>query len=99
MKKPENANANANNTKAIKVDSYRVLRAVCVGENNTVLFDLELNGVKLYGLKVVEGKNGDFIGFPSKKAKNGEYYSLFYAQLSADDQKAILAAVEAELNQ
>ena len=84
MKKPENANAN--NTKAIKVDSYRVLRAVCVGENNTVLFDLELNGIKLYGLKVVEGKNG-------------EYYSLFYAQLSADDQKDILAAVEAELNQ
>ena len=36
MKKPENANANANNTKAIKVDSYRVLRAVCVGETHAV---------------------------------------------------------------
>ena len=98
MKKPE-ANANVNNSKAIKVDSYRVLRAVCVGESNTVLFDLELNGVKLYGLKVVEGKNGDFVGFPSKKGKDGKYYSLFYAQFSAEDQKDILAAVEAELNQ
>lgn len=97
MKKPE-ANANAN-SKAIKVDSFRILRAVCVGENNTVLFDLELNGVKLYGLKVVEGKNGDFVGFPSKKGKDGKYYSLFYAQLSAEDQKDIVAAVEAELNQ
>ena len=97
MKKPENANAN--NTKAIKVDSYRVLRAICIGDNNTVLFDLELNGIKLYGLNVIEGKNGDFIGFPSKKAKDGKYYSLFYAQLSADDQKDILSAVEAELNQ
>ncbi len=57
----------------------KVLRAK---EYKEVVFcDLEINGVKIYGCRYVEGKNGDFISFPSYKAKDGKYYSHAYADL------------------
>lgn len=57
----------------------KVLRAK---EYKEVVFcDLEINGVKIYGCRYIEGKNGDFISFPSYKAKDGKYYSHAYADL------------------
>ena len=52
----------------------KVTRANQVGE--TVYFDVVINGVTIYGCKVVEGKNGDFISFPSHKGKDDKYYNL-----------------------
>jgi DNA-binding cell septation regulator SpoVG len=49
-------------------------------------------------MTVVEGKNGDFLSFPSRKGKDGKYYSICWARLSEDDQKEIIAAIEKELN-
>jgi len=34
------------------------------------------NCFKLSGLKVVEGDNGLFVGFPSEKGKDGKYYEI-----------------------
>ena len=65
---------------------------------DTVFFDLTLNGIKIYGCTVVEGKKGDFISFPSRKGKDDKWYSIVYARLSANDQNIILAEIEKRLN-
>lgn len=80
-----------------KVDSFAVSRAKC-WENGGVTFDLEVNGIKVYGCRVVESKNGDFISWPSRKGSDDKYYNHVYIPLSEDDQKAILEAVEAAIN-
>lgn len=98
MRKPE-SNSNSNNQiEAIKLDNYKVLRAVCVGNNNAVLADIELNGVRIYGVRVVEGKNGDFLSFPQSKGKDGKYYSIVWCKLNDKDSTDILAAIESKLN-
>jgi DNA-binding cell septation regulator SpoVG len=62
--------------------------------NDTVFFDLELNGVSIYGLKVVEGSKGDFISWPSHKGKDGKYYNYAWCKLSDEQQKDIIHQVE-----
>lgn len=94
MKKPESKS----NIEGIKIDKYEVLRVVCVGQNNTVLADIEINGIRIYGVRVVEGKNGDFLSFPQTKGKDGKYYSIVWCPLSKKDQADIIAAIEAKLN-
>lgn len=62
--------------------------------NDTVFFDVVINGVTIYGCKVVEGKNGDFISFPSHKGKDGKYYNHAWVKLSDEDSAAIVKQVE-----
>ena len=86
MKKPENANAkNNNNIEELKIDNYCVKRAITVGKDANVLADVEINGITIYGMRVVEGKNG-------------KYYSICWAKLSEKDQADILKAIEDKLN-
>lgn len=59
-----------------------------------VFFDVEINGVTIYGCKVVEGKNGDFISFPSHKGKDGKYYNHAYIKLTDEQAKDIISQVE-----
>ena len=66
---------------------------------DTVFFNLVINGVVIYGCRVVEGNKGDFIAFPSKKGNDGKYYSHAYAALSEEDAEKILAEVEKQLNE
>jgi DNA-binding cell septation regulator SpoVG len=72
--------------------SAKVTRASQV--NDTVFFDLELNGVSIYGLKVVEGSKGDFISWPSHKGKDGKYYNYAWCKLSDEQQNEIIHQVE-----
>lgn len=65
--------------------------------NDTVFFDMEVNGVSIYGCKVVEGSKGDFISFPSHKGKDGKYYNHVWIKLSDNDTKEIISQVEAAL--
>lgn len=65
---------------------------------DTVFFNLVINGVTIYGCRCVEGKNGDFIAFPSKRGSDGKYYNHVYVALSDEDAKKILAEVEKQLN-
>lgn len=48
---------------------------------DTVFFDVDINGVMIYGCRYVEGKNGDFVSFPSYKGSDGKYYSHAYIKL------------------
>lgn len=99
MKKPKNANANNNsNIEELNIDSYCVKRAITIGKDAHVLADVEINGITIYGMRVVEGKNGDFLSFPQTKGKDGKWYSICWAKLSEKDQNDILKAIEDELN-
>ena len=62
-----------------------------------IVFDLMVNGATFYSCRAVEGKNGDFIAFPSYKGKNGKYYTHCYFPLSDEEQESILDLVEQAL--
>lgn len=104
MKKPETKKTATKKT-ATKTPEREYLKdpilevsRVKMWDNGGVTFDLTVNGVKIYGCRVVEGKNGDFIGFPSRKGSDGKYYSYAYAALDPDATSLVLSAVEEELN-
>lgn len=71
----------------VVISDLKVLRAKEYKE--TVFIDLEVNGVKIYGCRFIEGKNGDFVSFPSYKAKDGKYYSHAYVELDEASIKLI----------
>ena len=104
--KGSNARGSKANTKGskakeretIEVISYNIKRAIeC--RNGAILFDLELNGVTIYGCSIVTGRNdNDFIGFPSRKGNDGKYYSIAWAPLSDEDTADIIEAVNQKLD-
>lgn len=97
MKKPETKKSNERKT--IDVNEYEVSKVRIHDESGTVFFNLFLNGVTIYGCTVGTTKDGhDFIAFPSRKGKDGKYYSIAYASISDEDQDKILKDVETQLN-
>ena len=93
MKKPNTQKEEVNEIDVLSFEVSRVNQY-----KDTVFFDLTINGIKIYGCTVVEGKKGDFISFPSKKGKDDKWYSIVYARLSSSDQEKILAEIEKQLN-
>ena len=98
MKKPATKKAADTTEKKFLDNPVLEVSRVKMWDNGGVTFDLIVNGVKIYGCRVVEGKNGDFIGFPSRKGSDGKYYSHAYAALAPDAVSLVLSAVEEELN-
>ena len=48
-------------------------------------FDLSTNeGIVIKGFKLVEGVNGSFVGMPSQKGKDEEFFDTVYAWHSLD---------------
>ena len=82
---------NAEEQKTV-VSDLKVLRAK--EYKGTTFLDLEVNGVKIYGCRYVEGKNGDFISFPSYKAKDGKYYNYAYVDLD----EAMVSLIDEQLD-
>ena len=66
-----------------------------VFDDGSVAFDMEVNGVFIYNSILREGKNGQFISFPSRKGKDGKYYSHVFVKFSDDDVKSIVEQLEA----
>lgn len=56
---------------------------------DTVFFDLKVNQVVIYGCRFIEGKNGDFVSFPSHQGKDGKYYNYAYIELNEAEVKLI----------
>ena len=98
MKKPATKKAADTTEKKFLENPALEVSRVKMWNNGGVTFDLTVNGVKIYGCRVVEGKNGDFIGFPSRKGSDGKYYSHAYAALDPDATSLVLSAVEEDLN-
>lgn len=65
--------------------------------DKVVAFSLLGKGLGLYNLRIVAGKNGNFVASPQSKGKDGEYYSVYAVYLTEDDQKKIIKAVLAKL--
>lgn len=99
MKKPETKSTQSNrqNKQYTEIRQFMVKR-VKMFDNGGVNFDLEVNGIMIYGCRVVESKNGDFISFPQRKGGDGKYYNIAYVALKPEDQEAILGVVERMLN-
>lgn len=91
MKKPEKKN------KSI-ITSMDVTRAHAF-DNGGAVFDAIINGITIYGLRVVEGKNGDFISFPARKGSDGSYYNHVWVKLTDDDTKELISQVEKVLEE
>lgn len=74
-------------------NEIKVLRASTWSKSKkadpVTFFDVEVNGVTIYGCTLVEGKKGSFTSFPSYKGSNGSYYKHAYVELSDDDQEEI----------
>lgn len=90
MKKPEKKEATVKH----EVEVLRVKQF----DNGNVICDLKINDVKIYGCRIVEGRNGDFVGFPQYKGTDGNYYSHAFCFLSDDEQKAIISKCEEMLD-
>ena len=78
-RRTENKEAENAKQEAAKIYTLEVKRAK--EYKDTVFFDMEINGVMIYGCRYVEGKNGDFISFPSYKGSDGKYYSHAYIKI------------------
>ena len=97
MKPNTESKAKSSKGEELKIDSFSVNR-VHQFENGGVVFDMALNGISIYGCRVIETKDGDFIGLPQRKGKDGKWYSIVWAKFSETDTKDILAEVEKQLN-
>lgn len=61
------------------------------------VFNLSLNGVLIYGCRLVETEEAIFIGFPSQKGKDGKYYSHVYWKFTPEDEAAIINKVHNQM--
>lgn len=73
--------------KEVKIFNLEVKRAK--EYKNTVFFDVDINGVMIYGCRFVEGKNGDFVSFPSYKGSDDKYYNHCWIKLGDAEVKLI----------
>lgn len=89
--------SNSNTTSETKTcnHEYAVRRAVRFDKD--VRFDLTIDDFTIYSCRVVEGKNGDFIGLPCRKGKDGRYWGIVYKRFSQDETNQILDMVSAAL--
>lgn len=97
MKKPNTeSETKKNNQECLKIDSFSVNRVHHYEFG--VFFDMTINGITIYGCRVIETKDGDFIALPQRKGNDGKYYSIVWAKFSETDTKDILSEVEKILN-
>lgn len=87
-----NHNTNSSRPEAVPVQ-YKVLR-VNKAKGYT-FFDILINGVSIYGCSIIDGRNGSFISWPSRKdEKSGKFYKYAYVPLTEEDLQGIIDAVD-----
>lgn len=88
------------NEEIVKHD-IKVTRAKKLDDKNVIMFDMEVNGISIYGCsyRTLERKDGsgEFgkVGFPSHKASDDKYYSYCWFKISDDDMDIIENGIEA----
>lgn len=66
-----------------------------LGKSGVIAFSLLGNGLGLYNLRIVKGKNGnEFIASPQQKGKDGNYYDDYAVYFSDEDAAKIIKAVK-----
>ena len=91
-KKTEEKEKTYFNIEGMTVTNCRVL------SENVLAFTLTGKGIGLYNLRVVDSKNGKFIGAPQSKGKDGNWYNQYALYLTDEDQEKLIAEVEKQLN-
>lgn len=76
----------------LQVTECRVTRAHRFSNGGEV-FDIRLNGLTVYGCRLVDGKNGTFVSFPSRQGTDGKWYSHVFAVLDDKTVEDICAQV------
>lgn len=66
-------------------------------EDGGLTFTAIVNGVTIYGLRVIETKDDWFVSFPSRKGSDGKYYKHVYFPINDDLKELIGKAIEAAL--
>ncbi len=96
--KKRDSKSNSKERQNIEVRSFSVDRVNQY--NDTVYVNLTINGISINGCRIMTTKDRekDFIAFPSQKSKDGKYYNVVFAFISDEDQAAIIAEVEKELD-
>ena len=56
-------------------------------------FALIVGRVTIYGCRIIDGKDGEFISFPARKGKDGKYYNHAYCALSPEETAEVINAV------
>ena len=88
-------NAKKQETKKQEAQNFEFeVNNVRVTNDDKVYFTLVINGVFINNCRVATGSKGDFVSFPSYKAKNGNYYNYAYISLSDEQTTEIMAAVQ-----
>lgn len=54
--------------------------------------------ITIYNCRIREANDVNFISFPSRKAKDGKYYSWAYIQLTREEQDQVIKMVCKELD-
>lgn len=83
---------NNNEIPPIKIEELKILRVKDF--DNFTAFDFEINGIRIYGARIIEGRNGDFIAFPANKGKDGNFYNHVWFKMDDETQKKIIEAVD-----
>ena len=55
--------------------------------------------VTIYNCRIREANDVNFISFPSRKGKDGKYYSWAYVQLTQEEQDAVIEMICKELGE
>lgn len=98
MKARQTTNTNTNTTReelpVTRISSHKILSARAMSDG-TPLANIELNGIRIYGCKVMARKSDGeaFLAWPSAKGKDGNYYNVAYAKLDPEDQEMIIGDI------
>lgn len=82
--------------KYFDVTGMKAINIRRLGKSGVIAFSLLGNGVGFYNLRIVEGKNGEFIAAPQSKGSDGKYYSQYAVYITDEDQARIIKAVKAK---
>lgn len=67
------------------------------GRNGGISFSLRIEGgpllVEIYGCRIINGRDGEFVAFPQRKGGDGRYYKRAYVELTDDQTDEIISAV------
>lgn len=85
----------SNETKSESIISTLQVKRAHECKDGTVLFDVVVNGITLYGCAVRESKKGEnFVCFPQKKGKDGNYYNHVWFPITKEDTDKIVSIIE-----
>jgi DNA-binding cell septation regulator SpoVG len=86
------------NKDAVKENTYEVaVTRAHEFDNGNIVFDMIVNGVKIFGMKALEGSKGSFISFPQRKGTDGNYYNNAWFKITEELQAEIEDQIRKEL--